>query len=138
MNTEHPCIFCKIALGQIPSSKIYEDEKFFAFLDIHPRNSGHALVIPKQHARWVWDIADAGRFFEVARKIAKAQQKALGTEYIVSCVFGEEVHHAHLHLIPRYPHDGHGGSIDFSIVRNVTPLELQDVAAKIKAALATV
>jgi len=132
------CIFCKIAAGQIPSSRIYEDDQFFAFLDIHPRNPGHVLVIPKHHARWVWDVPNVGAYFAVAQKIAKAQQKALGTDYVVSCIFGEEVHHAHVHLIPRFPNDGHGGSINFSLERTVTPQELQDMAVKIRSVLVSV
>ncbi len=94
------CVFCKIVLGEIPSHKIYEDESFLAFLDINPRAPGHTLVIPKNHEKWVWDIANIGEYFEIVRKIAKAQQKAFGAEMILSRVTGEEIPHAHIWIFP--------------------------------------
>ncbi len=94
------CIFCKIVHGEIPSHKVYEDEKFLAFLDIHPQTPGHTQVIPKKHTRWVWDVENVGDYFEVVRKIAKAQQKAFGTEWILSKIIGDEVAHAHIWVYP--------------------------------------
>jgi histidine triad (HIT) family protein len=94
------CIFCKIVSGEIPSYKVYGDEDFLAFLDINPQSPGHVQVIPKQHYRWVWDVPNVGEYFEVVRKIAKAQQKAFDTEYIISRIVGEEVPHAHIWVFP--------------------------------------
>lgn len=94
------CIFCKIVRGEIPAHKVYEDEKFFAFLDIHPQSPGHTQVIPKQHYRWVWDVPNVGDYFEVVKKIAKAQQKAFGTEWVLSKSIGDEVPHAHIWVFP--------------------------------------
>ena len=94
------CIFCKIVAGEIPSTKVYEDSEFLAFLDIRPRAPGHTLVIPKEHYRWVWEVPNIGRYFEVARDIARAIQKAFGTDMVHSKVEGEEVHHAHIWLYP--------------------------------------
>jgi len=94
------CIFCKIISGEIPATKIYEDEHFFAFLDIHPQAPGHAQVIPKKHYRWVWDVPNVGEYFEVVRKIAKAQQKAFSTDWILSKIIGDEVAHAHIWVFP--------------------------------------
>ncbi|OHB24688.1 MAG: hypothetical protein A2542_01165 [Parcubacteria group bacterium RIFOXYD2_FULL_52_8] len=94
------CLFCKIIAGKIPSHKIYEDGLAYVFLDIHPQSKGHALVIPKEHHRWVWDIPEIGPFYEVVRRVALAQRKALGVEQIISKVVGEEVPHAHVWLIP--------------------------------------
>ena len=94
------CIFCKIAHSELPSYKVYEDEHFFAFLDIHPETPGHTQIIPKQHYRWVWDVPNAGAFFEVARKIALAQRKVFGTEWILSKIIGDEMHHAHIWVFP--------------------------------------
>jgi len=94
------CIFCKIINGDIPSHKVYEDNNFLAFLDIHPQSPGHTQVIPKEHHRWVWDVPKVGPYFEVARKIAKAQQKAFGTEAIWSRIMGDEVPHAHIWIFP--------------------------------------
>jgi len=104
------CIFCKIARGEIPSYKVYEDDKFFAFLDIHPQAPGHVQVIPKEHHRWVWDLPSsaeatqgkptAGAYFEVVRKIALAQRKAFETDWILSKIVGDEIEHAHIWVYP--------------------------------------
>ena len=94
------CIFCKIVSGEIPAHKVYEDENFLAFLDIHPQSPGHAQVIPKKHFRWVWDVPNVGEYFEVARKIAVAQQKAFNTDFILSKIVGDEVEHAHIWIYP--------------------------------------
>lgn len=106
------CIFCKIVRGNIPSHTVYEDDTFIAFLDINPRSPGHTLIIPKEHHRWVWDVPQAGHYFEIAQKIAKAQQKAFGTELIESKVVGEEVPHAHIWIFPD-PKTAKGDKKDF-------------------------
>jgi histidine triad (HIT) family protein len=94
------CIFCKIVSGEIPAAVVYEDQAFIAFLDIHPQAPGHVQVIPKHHYRWVWDVPNVGDYFEVARKIAKAQQRAFGVEWVLSKVVGDEVPHAHIWVFP--------------------------------------
>ena len=104
------CIFCKIAGGEIPAHKVYEDEDFIAFLDIHPQSPGHCQVIPKKHYRWVWDlpsqssskasVGDIGEYFRVVQKIAKAQQKAFDTDWILSKIVGDEIEHAHVWVFP--------------------------------------
>lgn len=94
------CVFCKIINGDIPSYKVYEDDDFLAFLDIHPQSPGHVQVIPKEHYRWVWDVPHAGKYFEVAQKVAKAQQKAFNTDWILSRIIGDEVEHAHIWVFP--------------------------------------
>ena len=101
------CVFCKIVEGKIPAEKVYEDAEFLAFLDIHPLSPGHTLIIPKKHYRWVWDLPagrqtfpNIGDFFEVAKKIALAQQKAFDTDWILSKIVGDEVPHAHIWLFP--------------------------------------
>jgi len=123
------CIFCKIVNGEIPCYKIYEDDNFMAFLDIMPRNPGHALVIPKKHYRWVWDVPDIGLYFAVVGKIANAQRKAFGTDWIVSTVFGEEVPHAHVWLVPRFVNDGHGGSLDLKNVKKLSEEKMKEAQA---------
>jgi len=90
------CIFCKIIAGETPCHKIYEDADFLAFLDIRPLSAGHALVIPKIHHRFVWDVPNAGAYFEVAKKIALAQKEAFNTDEVFSKIIGEEVPHAHI------------------------------------------
>ena len=101
------CIFCKIVRGEIPSYKVYEDEDFLAFLDITPFSPGHTQVIPKKHYRWVWDLpaqagvpGNIGEYFLVVQKIAKAQQKAFDTEWILEKIVGEDVYHAHIWVYP--------------------------------------
>ena len=107
------CIFCKIVSGEVSSNKVYEDENFLAFLDIHPQSPGHTLVIPKKHYRFVWDVPNAGEYFEVAKKIALAEQKSFGTDVIWSKVMGDEIHHAHIWV---FPHAGEakGDKNDFA------------------------
>ena len=101
------CIFCKIIKGQIPSAKVYEDDKFFAFLDISPVNKGHVLIIPKKHYRWVWDMSteEAKESMPLVQKLAKAVQKATKCDLIVMSVVGDAVEHAHIHLIPKFNGD---------------------------------
>ncbi|MES2215702.1 MAG: HIT domain-containing protein, partial [Patescibacteria group bacterium] len=95
------CIFCKIAAKELSAHIVYEDDKFIAFLSINPDAPGHTLIIPKTHYRWVWDYPNLGEYYEVARTIAMTQRKAFGEELIVSKVVGEDVPHAHIHVIPR-------------------------------------
>lgn len=100
MNTDPNCIFCKIVAGEIPAHKVYEDDDFLAFLDVRPISPGHTLIIPKEHYRWVWDVPNAGEYFEVAKKIAIAQKKAFDTDFVLSKIIGEEVPHAHIWVYP--------------------------------------
>ncbi len=91
-------IFKKIIDKEIPAYIIYEDESFLVFLDIFPRSLGHALVIPKQEVRWVWEAEQYNELFELARRVAKAQQTVFDTELIRLDVIGDEVPHAHIHV----------------------------------------
>lgn len=107
------CIFCKIISGDIPLHKVYEDDNFLAFLDINPQSPGHTQVIPKKHIRWVWDVPNVGEYFEVVRKIAKAQQKAFNTEWVLSKIVGDEIEHAHIWVYPN--HNVKGEKKDFEL-----------------------
>lgn len=93
------CIFCKIVAGEIPSYKIYEDEKYLAFLDIFPWTEGHTLIIPKQHVEWVWDVPELGKYFEIVAKIARHHREITG-DVVRSNIDGWQVPHAHIHLKP--------------------------------------
>jgi len=106
-----------------------------AFLSIAPLNLGHTLVIPKKHYRWVWDMPDIGKYYEVIGKIANALRKAFETEWVVSVVFGEEIPHAHVWLVPRFPDDGHGGSLDTDNVKTFSNKEMEEAAEKIRKSL---
>ena len=94
------CVFCQIAKKKIPAEIVYEDKDFLAFLDIHPQSPGHTQVIPKKHYRWVWDMPNVGEYFAVAKKIARAQQGAFETDWILSKIIGDEVPHAHIWIFP--------------------------------------
>lgn len=95
-------IFTKIVNGEIPSHKIYEDDKFFAFLDINPMAKGHTLLIPKAEVDYIFDIDDdtLSDMTKVSKKIAHAIQKAISCRRVGMMVIGLEVPHAHIHLIP--------------------------------------
>lgn len=129
------CIFCKIVNKEIPSFRIFENEKFFAFLDIKPRNEGHSLVVTKRHFRWVWDVPYLGEYFKVTGKIAKGLRKAMNTDWIVSVIIGEEVPHAHIHLIPRYLQDGHGTTVNFSLIKKISKEKMLELAKKISSVI---
>jgi histidine triad (HIT) family protein len=94
------CIFCKIIAREIPAHIVYEDTDFIAFLDIRPLSPGHALVIPKKHYRWVWDVENVGTYFEVVAKVANAQRKAFDCDQVLSKIVGEEIEHAHVWVFP--------------------------------------
>jgi len=125
------CIFCKIVRGEIPCYKVYEDENTLAFLDIHPLNPGHTLVIPKKHFHWVWDIDNIEEHYRVVKKIALAIKKVQKTDYVISLVFGQEVRHAHTWLVPRFKNDGHGSAIDIKNVKKIDAKEMSNIANKI-------
>lgn len=125
------CIFCKIVSKEIPSYTIYEDKDFLAFLDIRPLNPGHTLVIPKKHYRWVWDYPNLSKYYGFVGKIVNGIRKSMKTEFVVSLVFGEEVHHAHVQLIPRFKDDGHGGSINLKNNKEISKEEMGKISETI-------
>lgn len=107
------CIFCKIISGEIPCSKVYEDELFIAFLDISPIRKGHTLVVPKKHFDNIFDTPEeeAAEIYKVAAKVATAVKEATkssGVNIIQNngTDAGQEVFHSHLHIIPRAKGDG--------------------------------
>ena len=113
------CVFCKIVKGELPAYKIYEDEKYVAFLDIFPCCEGHTLVIPKKHVRWVWDYENLEEYFGVASKIAKHLRKVSGQENVRLNVFGWDVPHAHIHLKPGRNDDWGCKKVDSEVLEKV-------------------
>ena len=95
-------IFSRIIKGEIPSYKIAEDEKFYAFLDISPRVKGHTLVVPKLEVDYIFDIEDdlLADMIGFSKKVAKAIKAAVPCKRIGVMVLGLEVPHAHIHLLP--------------------------------------
>ena len=95
-------IFSRIIAGEIPSYKIAEDDRFFAFLDINPMAKGHTLVVPKQETDYIFDLDDsllAGMAL-FAKKVAAAIQAVIPCNRVGLMVIGLEVPHAHIHLVP--------------------------------------
>jgi histidine triad (HIT) family protein len=95
-------IFTKIIKGEIPCQKIYEDENTIAFLDIHPVQPGHALVVPKKQIEFVWDMepADYQALMGTVQKIGAHLRAKMGTKFVGTRVEGTDVPHAHVHVIP--------------------------------------
>jgi len=125
------CVFCKIAEGKFPSYKVYEDENYLAFLDKFPRTPGHIQIIPKGHYRWVYDVPNFGEYFEVAKKIVDGVKKALNPRLVHLVTIGDEVPHAHIHVVPRFEDDGHGVLIDMSKTLNLSDEEMKGIAEKV-------
>ena len=106
------CIFCKIVAGEIPSSKVYEDDHFLAFLDISQVTPGHTLVIPKKHARNLLEMTpdETADLFNVVSTVTKKVESATqpqGMNIISNMeeIAGQSVFHTHVHILPRYSQD---------------------------------
>ena len=95
-------IFTKIVKGEIPSHKVYEDDRVLAFLDIHPIQPGHTLVIPKKQVEFVWDLPDEDyqAVMAAAKTVARRLRDVLGVKYVGVQIVGVDVPHAHVQLIP--------------------------------------
>lgn len=95
-------IFTKIIRGEIPCHQIYEDDKTFAFLDIHPKTPGHTLVVPKKQIEFVWDLPDSDyrALMTTVKKVALRLREVLSGPYIGELVVGIDVPHAHVHVYP--------------------------------------
>ncbi len=122
-------IFTKIINGEIPCYKIAEDEHHFAFLDIHPLNAGHTLVVPKKEVDYIFDLEDdeLKDLILFAKKIAVAIRKSIPCERIGMTVIGLEVPHTHIHLAPiNSVHD-----LDFTHTKSIAAEEMQAIAERI-------
>ena len=111
--TKEQCIFCRIANGQIPSRTLYEDENFRVILDLGPATKGHALILPKKHAKDLLELPEetAAKAMVLAKKMALLLKEKLhcdGLNLVQNNgeAAGQTVPHFHLHLIPRYHDDG--------------------------------
>lgn len=127
-------IFSKIIAGQIPSYKIAENDKFYAFLDIFPMVQGHVLVVPKVETDNIFDLGDEylGEILLFARPIAKAIEKAFDCNRCGITVMGLEVPHAHVHLVPINSAD----DVNFTRPKlKLSPEQFKEVQEKIQAGL---
>ena len=97
------CIFCKIAKGEIPADKVYEDNKVVAFLDIHPKAPGHTMLIPKEHYRWFYDMPDdiTADLFNAAKIVALKLKDTYHADFVRLGIVGTDIPHVHVHLIPQ-------------------------------------
>jgi histidine triad (HIT) family protein len=110
-----PSIFTKIINGEIPCYKIYEDDKTFAFLDIHPETKGHTLVIPKKEVDKLYELEDEDYIavMNTAKKLSKHMEEVFGARTLWKVV-GTDVPHAHIHLVPYDETWFHGREIPMS------------------------
>ncbi|WP_455662546.1 HIT family protein [Pradoshia sp.] len=132
------CIFCKIINGDIPSSKVYEDEHVMAFLDISQVTKGHTLVIPKIHKENVYELTPeiAAHVFEAVPKIARAikqEYNPIGMNVLNNNGehAGQSVFHFHIHLLPRYGEGDGFGAVWKTHTSEYTPEELKTIADSI-------
>lgn len=95
-------IFTKIIKGEIPCHKVYEDDKTFAFMDIHPVAEGHVLVISKLQVPFVWDLPDEDyeALTATVKKVALKQRAVMQKPYVGEMIVGTDVPHAHVHVVP--------------------------------------
>ncbi len=120
-------IFSKIVAGEIPSYKVAEDEKYYAFLDINPLAKGHTLVIPKVEVDYIFDLDDETLvgLTKFAKKIAHKIKEQTGCKKVAMVVLGLKVPHAHIHLIPMNSEK----DVDFGAEKlKLTPEEFKEIA----------
>ena len=131
-------VFAKILRGEIPSIKVYEDDKTLAFMDVMPQADGHVLVIPKENAENIFDLSPDGAaaLVKTTQKVAKAVKKSLGVSGLMvaqlnGAAAGQSVFHVHFHIIPR------AGGIDLKLHARemASPDKLKAIAEKIRAVL---
>ena len=123
-------IFTRIVNGEIPSYKVAESDKFYAFLDINPLAQGHTLVIPKKETDYIFDIEDQEyqELFLFAKRVAAAVKKAIPCKRVGVAVLGMEVPHAHIHLVPLQSE----GDMDFRKEKlSLLPDTFKEIAEKI-------
>lgn len=124
------CIFCRIANKTVPSNIIWEDARFTAFLDLHPINPGHILIIPKEHIEYIFDLDDEmyKDIFLRAKQLSEPLRRAVEAKRIGIAVEGFGVDHVHLHLVPV----NSGNELDPNRAKKMPDEELEQIAEKIK------
>ncbi|MDE6649438.1 MAG: HIT family protein [Muribaculaceae bacterium] len=123
-------VFSKIVAGEIPSYKVAEDDRYYAFLDINPLQWGHTLVIPKQETDYIFDLDDRtlADMQVFAKKVAMAIKAAIPCRKVGQAVLGLEVPHAHIHLVPLTSE----GDMDFhKKISDPDPDKMKETAAMI-------
>jgi len=127
-------IFTKIINGEIPSYKVAEDDNYYAFLDINPLAKGHTLVIPKLEVDYIFGLDDStySGFFAFVKKVSRAIEATINCKRLGMVVYGLDVPHAHIHLIPLH---GVGNEINFSNPKvKISHEQFKQIASEISAA----
>jgi len=137
------CIFCKIVKGQEQSTIVYEDEHSLAFLDIHPLNLGHTLIVPKKHYPGMGEMPldEVGQLFVSVAKVMKGVRRATKADGINigqsnGRAASQEVFHMHVHIIPRFDNDSQGG-LTFPERKNMGPADRETIGKKVREAIET-
>ncbi len=128
-------VFSRIIAGEIPSYRVAEDDRFYAFLDIRPMRAGHTLVVPKQETDYLFDLDDPllTDMMLFAKRVAKAIEQAVECRRVGLMVIGLEVPHAHINLIPIQQE----GDMSLSAKRaELSSEEFEQIAGKIRSAFA--
>lgn len=122
-------IFTQIINGEIPCYKIYEDDKTFAFLDIHPESRGHTLVVPKLEVDRIYELPDEDyvALMQTVKKLSRHMEERLGARTLWKVV-GTDVPHAHVHLMPLDETWEHGRTLELK------PEEFEEIRAKLEVA----
>jgi histidine triad (HIT) family protein len=134
------CIFCKIICGEAEASLVYRDEMVTAFMDLHPVNPGHVLLVPNRHVQYLSELEPeiGGQMFKMAMRVANAVRiagvKCEGVNLHLADgeAAGQEILHSHLHIIPRYAVDGFGLKFGPNYPDNPSRNDLDVIANKIK------
>jgi len=133
------CVFCKILAGELPSSKVYQDDLCTALMDIQPVNPGHVLVIPNAHAPYLADLdpETGAQLFRIGQRVAAALRtcgvKCEGVNFFLAdgeAAF-QDVFHVHLHIFPRYKGDGFGLKLSPEYFTKPERIELDRIAQEI-------
>ena len=137
------CVFCEIVAGRQPSSTIYRDDVCAAFLDTQPVNPGHLLIVPHVHAASLADLDEetGAHMFRVAQRLAgalrRSEVRCEGINLLLAdgAAAMQEVFHVHLHVVPRYEHDGFGFRFSPAHYQKPARAELDQVAEQIRQAI---
>lgn len=124
-------IFTRIIQGEIPSYKVAEDDRYYAFLDIHPLTRGHTLIVPKQEVDYLFDLDDRTLqgMIVFAKKVAKKIEREIACARVAMVVLGLEIPHAHIHLIPIQSEN----DVDFHRKKlELSAEEFEEIARKIR------
>lgn len=136
------CLFCRIAAGELPAHRVYEDAHILAFLDLHPIRAGHVLVIPKSHHVWFEDLPEelATRITSCAQRMAKRMKTLYAVERVSMFYTGIHVPHAHAHVVPmHHVHDVTSqaylaaGPDDFTTPPRLPDAEMEEIARSLRA-----